>query len=456
MKTTRILQTGALALSLLASSVMAAVSEQEAAQLGASLTPLGAEKAGNADGSIPAWDGGLPSNAGNVDGKGFLADPFASEQPLFTITAANAAQYQDKLSAGQLAMLKRYAESYKIPVYPTHRSAAVPDEIYAAAKQSALHTSPVDGGNGLQNFGDSRYYAFPIPKSGVEVVWNHITRYRGGNVRRWITQATPQTNGSYSLVKFEDEVAFPADMPDVDSAKAANILLYFKQRVTAPSRLAGNVLLVHETIDQVKEPRLAWIYNAGQRRVRRAPQVAYDGPGTAADGMRTADNFDLFSGAPDRYDWKLLGKKEMYIPYNSYKLDSPALSYDDVIKAGHINQELTRYELHRVWEVEATLKSGERHIYAKRHMYFDEDSWQLALVDHYDGRGQLWRVAEGHAQNYYDHKVPGYTLEALYDVIAGRYLALGMKNEEKSAYAFGFKATAADYTPAALRSSGVR
>ena len=456
MKPTRILQSGSLALTLLATSVMAAVSEQEAAQLGASLTPLGAEMAGNADGSIPAWTGGLPSNAGAVDGKGFLADPFAAEQPLFTITAANAEQYRDKLSAGQLAMLKRYADSYKIPVYPTHRSAAVPDEIYAAAKRSALNTTTVDGGNGLQNFGDSRYYAFPIPKTGVEVVWNHITRYRGGNVRRWITQATPQTNGSYSLVRFEDEVAFPADMPDIDADKASNVLLYFKQRVTAPARLAGNVLLVHETIDQVKEPRLAWLYNAGQRRVRRAPQVAYDGPGTAADGMRTADNFDLFSGAPDRYDWKLVGKKEMYIPYNSYKLDSPALSYDDVIKAGHINQDLTRYELHRVWEVEATLKSGERHIYAKRHLYFDEDSWQLALVDHYDGRGQLWRVAEGHAQSYYDHKVPGYTLEALYDLIAGRYLALGMKNEEKSAYAFGFKATGADYTPAALRTAGVR
>ncbi|MDP3976687.1 MAG: DUF1329 domain-containing protein [Pseudomonas sp.] len=454
MKTTRILQT--LALTLLATSVMAAVSEQEAAQLGTSLTPLGAEMAGNADGSIPAWTGGLSTSAGAVDAKGFLADPFANEQPLFTITAANAAQYQDKLSAGQMAMFKRYAGSYKIPVYPTHRSVALPDEIYAAAKRSALNTTTVDGGNGLQNFSDSRYYAFPIPKNGVEVVWNHITRYRGGNVRRWITQATPQTNGSYSLVKFEDEVAFPSDMPDIDPAKAANVLLYFKQRVTAPSRLAGNVLLVHETIDQVKEPRLAWIYNAGQRRVRRAPQVAYDGPGTASDGMRTADNFDLFSGAPDRYDWKLVGKKEMYIPYNSFKLDSPSLKYDEVIKAGHINQDLTRYELHRVWEVEATLKSGERHIYAKRHLYFDEDSWQLALVDHYDGRGQLWRVAEGHAQNYYNHQVPSYTLEALYDIVAGRYLALGMKNEEKSAYAFGFKASGADYTPAALRSSGVR
>lgn len=452
---TRILQTGALMLTLLASSVMAAVSEQEAAQLGSTLTPLGAEMAGNADGSIPAWTGGLAIDAAAVDSKGFLADPFANEQPLFTITAANAAQYQGKLSAGQLAMFQRYA-SYKIPVYPTHRSAAVPDAIYAAAKQSALKTTAIDGGNGLQNFADSRYYAFPIPKSGVEVIWNHITRYRGGNVQRLIAQATPQTNGSFSIVKFADEVAVPSDMPDIDPAKAANVLLYFKQRVTAPSRLAGNVLLVHETIDQVKEPRLAWIYNAGQRRVRRAPQVAYDGPGTAADGMRTADNFDLFSGAPDRYDWKLVGKKEMYIPYNSYKLDSPALKYDDVLQAGHINQDLTRYELHRVWEVEATLKSDERHIYAKRHMYFDEDTWQLALVDHYDGRGQLWRVAEGHAQNYYNHKTPGYTLEALYDLVAGRYLALGMKNEEKNSYSFNFKASAADFTPAALRNSGVR
>jgi hypothetical protein len=267
---------------------------------------------------------------------------------------------------------------------------------------------------------------------------------------------TPQTNGSYTSIRFEEEIAVPQLMKDLDPEKAANVLTFFKQSVTAPARLAGNVLLVHETLDQVKEPRLAWIYNAGQRRVRRAPQVAYDGPGTAADGLRTSDNFDMFSGAPDRYDWKLIGKKEMYIPYNSYKLDSPSLKYDDVVKAGHINQDLTRYELHRVWEVVGTVKPSERHIYAKRHMYLDEDSWQVALVDHYDGRGQLWRVAEGHAQYYYDHQTPAYTLEALYDIIAGRYIALGMKNEEKHSFIFGFDAKAADYTPSALRAEGVR
>ncbi len=455
MRSTTLLRNCTLALTLLASSVMAAVSPEEAAQLGTSLTPLGAQKDGNADGSIPAWDGGLPTDAAAVS-NGFLADPYPNEQPLFVITAANAEQYKDKLSPGQLAMFKRYASTYKIPVYTTHRSAAVPQAIYDAAKKSAVNTQPVDNGNGLTNFADSHYYAFPIPKDGVEVLWNHITRYRGGNTRRLIVQATPQTGGSFSTVHFEDEVAFPSDLSELDKEKSSNILLYFKQEVTAPARLAGNVLLVHETIDQVKEPRMAWLYNAGQRRVRRAPQVAYDGPGTAADGMRTTDNFDMFSGAPDRYDWKLVGKKEMYIPYNSYRLDSTKLKYADILKPGHINQDLTRYELHRVWEVVATLKPGERHIYAKRQLFFDEDSWQIALADHYDGRGQLWRVGEGHAEQHYQRQVPLYTLEALYDVISGRYIVNGMRNEEKHGTEFGFRATGADYTPAALRASGVR
>jgi len=443
-----------LAFSLLASSVMAAVSPEEAAKLGTSLTPLGAEKAGNADGTIPEWTGGLKTDAAPLK-NGHLTNPFKDEQPKFVITAQNAEQYKDKLTAGQMAMFKRYPETYKIRVFPTHRSVAVPDEIYEAAKKSALNTELVEGGNGLANFTDSRYYAFPIPKNGLEVIWNHITRYLGGNVRRNIVQATPQANGSYALVRFEDEVAFPSDMSDLDPERAKNALLFFKQRVTAPSRLAGNVLLVHDSLDQVKEPRQAWIYNAGQRRVRRAPQVAYDGPGTASDGMRTTDNFDMFSGAPDRYDWKLIGKKELYIPYNSYEIASSDLKYDQIIKAGHVNQDLARYELHRVWEVEATLKSGERNIYAKRRFFIDEDSWTIVQSELYDGRGQLWRVGEGHLLQYYQHKVPAHAFEALYDIISGRYIAIGMSNEEKP-HEYGYRASARDFTPAALRNAGVR
>jgi hypothetical protein len=455
MKTTKyLLQSGALALSLLATSVMAAVSADEAAKLGTTLTPLGAEKAGNADGSIPEWTGGLPKNAGTVDDRGFLSDPFASEQPLFTITAQNVDQYKDKLTPGQVAMFKRYPDSFKIPVYPTHRSATAPQSVLDDVKINATNTKLVEGGNGLENFKTA--YPFPIPQNGLEAIWNQITRYRGGSVRRLVTQATPQANGSYSLVYFQDEFTFPTSLTDYDPSKPSNILFYFKQRVTAPARLAGNVLLVHETLNQVKEPRLAWLYNAGQRRVRRAPQVSYDGPGTAADGLRTSDNFDMYNGAPDRYDWKLNGKKEIYIPYNSYKLDSPKLKYADIIKAGHLNPEHTRYELHRVWHVTGTLKAGERHIYAKRDVFIDEDTWQAAVIDHYDGRGALWRVAEAHAQYYYDKQVPWYTVETLHDIISGRYLALGMKNEEKQSYDFNYKAASSDYTPAALRQAGVR
>ena len=455
MKTTKyLLQSGALALSLLATSVMAAVSADEAAKLGTTLTPLGAEKAGNADGSIPEWTGGLPKNVGTVDDRGFLSDPFASEQPLFTITAQNVDQYKDKLTPGQVAMFKRYPDSFKIPVYPTHRSATAPQSVLDDVKINATNTKLVEGGNGLENFKTA--YPFPIPQNGLEAIWNQITRYRGGSVRRLVSQATPQPNGSYSLVYFQDEFTFPTSLTDYDPAKPSNILFYFKQRVTAPARLAGNVLLVHETLNQVKEPRLAWLYNAGQRRVRRAPQVSYDGPGTAADGLRTSDNFDMYNGAPDRYDWKLNGKKEIYIPYNSYKLDSPKLKYADIIKAGHLNPEHTRYELHRVWHVTGTLKAGERHIYAKRDVFIDEDSWQAAVIDHYDGRGALWRVAEAHAQYYSDKQVPWYTVETLHDIISGRYLALGMKNEEKQSYDFNYKAATTDYTPAALRQAGVR
>ncbi|MGO4001652.1 DUF1329 domain-containing protein [Pseudomonas fluorescens] len=438
-----------LALGLFACSVLAAVPADEAGKLSTSLTPTGAERAGNSDGSIPAWDGGLSKKAGAVDAKGFLADPFAGEKPLFVITAQNVEQYKDRLTPGQLALFKRYPESYRMPVFKTHRSATLPDEILKETQGNATKVQLQEGGNGLDN-----YHAgipFPIPRTGLEVVWNHLTHYLGGGMQRLFIQATPQQSGDFSPVQFQDEILSFYNMKE-----PGNRLFLLKQVVTAPARLAGNVLLIHETLNQVKEPRQAWLYNAGQRRVRRAPQVAYDGPGTAADGLRTSDNFDMFNGAPDRYDWKLVGKKELYIPYNSYKLDDPKLKYADIIKAGHINQDLARYELHRVWHVTGTLKSGARHIYAKRDFYIDEDTWLIATADHYDGRGDLWRVAEAHPQYYYHHQVPWFTFEALYDLQSGRYLALGMKNEEKRAWDFDYSASESAFTPAALRQTGVR
>lgn len=444
-----------IALAISVGSLQAAVSEEEAAKLGKELTPVGAEKAGNSAGTIPEWSGGLTKPpAGYKDG-GFLVDPFADEKPLFTIKAANMAQYKDNLSPGQIAMLEKYPD-YKMPVYPTHRTAAYPQSVYDAIKANATTSELTKDGNGVANtnlLGSS----FPIPKNGIEALFNHITRYRGGQFERQIVQVPVQANGSYTLVRFLDNWTFPYTFEGgVDPVKDDNIIFLFTQQVLSPPRQTGDILLVHETLDQVKGPRKAWKYNAGQRRVRRAPNVAYDAPGSSANGQRTTDNFDMFNGAPDRYEWKLVGKKELYIPYNAYKLHSPQLSYKEIHQPGHINQDLTRYELHRVWVVEATLKDDARHIYAKRVLYIDEDTWGLAVVDHYDGRDNLWRVAEGHAIQYYNSLAPFYTAEVLTDVQSGRYLTLGLTNEEPSPFNYNYKGKRSDYKPGNLRRIGKR
>ncbi len=407
----KLLASGVMAATLFAGNAFGAVSAEEVAKLGNSLTPIGAEKAGNGD-EIPAWDGGLKEAPAGYKNDGIYVNPFPDDEVLFTIDQSNVDQYAENLSAGQVAMIKRYSD-YKMPVYKTRRSATYPQAVMDETVKNAANAELIKDGNGIANYQDAT--PFPIPQNGVEAIWNHITRYRGGSVQRNVGQVTPTENGNFSVVKFQDELTWRAYLKDYKPDQDPNVLFYFKQAITAPARLAGNVLLVHETLDQVKEPRRAWVYNAGQRRVRRAPQVAYDGPGTAADGMRTSDNFDMFNGAPDRYNWELVGKKEMYIPYNSYKLVDRDLSYNQIIKAGHINQDLTRYELHRVWHVRATLKDGERHIYAQRDFFLDEDSWQASVIDHYDGRGELWRVAEAHAMQFYDQEVPWYAIEALYD-----------------------------------------
>ena len=379
-------------------------------------------------------------------------DPFASDAVKFTITADNMAEHADQLTAGYKALLETYP-SFKMNVYPTHRSASYPQRIYDMTKEIAGTAHLVENGHGVT--GAINGIPFPIPKEGVEVIWNHLLRFRGEIASRTIAQATPTRGGKYTLVQFSDEFYLIYSIEGMTEADLNNKILFFKQEVTAPARLAGGILLVHETLNQVKEHRSAWLYNPGQRRVRRAPNVAYDNPGTASDGMRTSDQFDMFNGAVDRYNWELVGKKEMYVPYNSYKLHSDKIKVKEILTPLHINPDLARYELHRVWVVDATLREGARHIYKRRTFYVDEDSWQIVAMDQYDNRDQLWRVSEGHAINYYDRPTYWTTLEVHIDLQAGRYLAIGMDNENPM-YVFGIDRTLEDYTPAALRRSGVR
>ena len=452
MRVSRNIMIGMVGLCISITTAHAAISADEAARLGKDLTPLGGIKAGNANGAIPEWTGGITTPPSGYKPGDHHIDPFEADTIKFTITADNMQQHSDMLSPGQIAMLKKYP-SFKLNVYPTRRSASFPQRIYQATANNAASAELVNDGNGIANTING--VPFPIPASGLEAIWNHIVRYRGVAVQRWINQAAVTANGNYTLVKLEDEFDFQYVREGVKLEDLDNILLYFQQTVKAPARLAGGVLLVHETINQVKEPRHAWTYNPGQRRVRRAPNVSYDNPGTASDGLRTSDDFDMYNGAPDRYDWKLVGRKEMYVPYNSYKLHSDSIDYKDVLKTGHINSDLARYELHRVWVVEATLKQGDRHIYGKRVFYIDEDSWQVLMVDKYDNRGQIWRVSEGHVINYYDQPVLWTTLEVHYDLQSGRYLVLGLNNKEKM-YDFNINRKKSDYTPSSLRRAGRR
>lgn len=434
-------------LALACSVGLAQAKGNDPAPLGKTLTPMGSEMAANADGSIPAWSGGLAGNAGTVDSKGSYSDPYAAEKPLFTITAQNVTQYQKFLSPGQIALFKRYPASYKMNVYPTHRSANLPKDVLEQSRANVAKTSMADGGNGLHDY--TRGIPFPLPTEGLEVMWNHMTRYRGGSYERINSSALVRENGATSYVRSQSLINFAETVSGLEAN--ANTLFFVKSRVLEPARLAGEAVLVHEPIDQVAEPRSAWQYLPGQRRVRRAPMLAYDNSARYSNGLLTADNVDGYNGAPDRFDWKLIGKQELFIPYNSYKIGSHALKYDEVIKPNHINQDLARYEKHRVWVVEATLKPDARHIYAKRRFYVDEDSWQIAQSDQYDSRGELWRSGELHAIQQYDHGFTYNVLETSYDLIAGRYYAGGLANEETQPMRVGFAAKTDDYTPSDLR-----
>ncbi|QOL24993.1 DUF1329 domain-containing protein [Thalassotalea sp. LPB0316] len=445
----------AVSCALATTGAMAKVSADEAAKLGKSLTPMGAVQGANADGSIPAWTGGITSApAGYTPGQHHI-DPFADDKVQYTVTAQNMSEYRDFLTPGQIKLFETYPDTFKMNVYQTRRSASFPQHVYDATIKNATRSELIEGGNGITQAAVG--VPFPVPQTGLEAIWNHILRYRGESVTRQGGQAAPTARGDFTYIGFEEELILPYNVKgaEPEQLQESNILFKFKQKVSEPARLAGTALLVHETMDQIKTPRQAWTYNTGQRRVRRAPNVAYDAPGTASDGLRTTDDFDMYNGAPDRYNWTLKGKQELLIPYNDYRLHSDKLAYSDIIKPGHINPEHVRYEKHRVWVVEANLKGDTRHIYKKRVFFIDEDSWQIAVTDIYDNRDQLYRVGVAHGLNYYELPAQWSTLEVFHDLQSRRYIAIGLDNQAKM-YDFSATLDEKSFTPAALRREGRR
>ena len=435
---------------VIAAPASAEISADQIARLNADLTPLGGERAGNADGTIPEWTGGITEPPAGYNVGDHHPDPYAGDEPLFVIDASNLEEYRDRLSVGHQRMLEMYPD-FRMPVYPTRRSASVPQRIYDATRDAAATATLVDEGNGVANAVIG--IPFPIPENGLEVIWNHLLRYRGESVSCVMGLAAVTRGGDYTLVKQQIETELRYSLPDMTLEELGNTMILFKSTTVSPARLAGDIVLVHETMNQFREPRNAWTYNPGQRRVRRAPNIAYDNPSTSSDGLRTSDQLDMFNGAVDRYDWKLVGKREMYVPYNSYRLHSDELAFDEILGPLHVNPDLLRYELHRVWVVEATLKEGASHIYKRRTLYVDEDSWQVMVADIYDNRDQFWRLSEAHLINYYEKPLVWPTLELHSDLQAGRYLAFGLDNEFQMC-TWDASAQSRDFTTASLRRKG--
>jgi hypothetical protein len=407
---------------------------------GPQLTPVGAERAGNADASIPSWTGGIEQMPPGFEPGQRRIDPYPDDPVLFTINATNVDQYADKLSEGQRALLEKHPETWFLNVYRSRRSASYPDYVYSAVEANAKTATLLTKGlGGVENSTISS--PFPMPQEGVEAVWNHLMRWRGIRVSRVSGQAAVTPSGNYRVILFQEEIASPYARPKASSfsRKHPNTQLGFMQKILSPGSETGFGQLLLDTYNYEQGQRQMWTYNPNLRRVLRSPTAGFDSPAPLSDGLRWQDESDLFNGSPALFNWKLLGKRELYIPYNSYRLESGDLEYDDILYPQHPNPALLRYELHRVWVVEGTVRSTTRnrrildpekrgHSYSRRVFYIDEDSWQIAVADSYDKDGGLWRTAEGHMINYYDVPVPWYAMEVFYDFKAGRYLAKGLDN----------------------------
>lgn len=431
---------------------LAAVTAEEAAQLKTTLTPLGGEKAGNKEGTIPAWDGGYTKVSAGFKSGDSRPDPFAGEKPILQISAKNVVQHADKLSEGIQALLKKYPESFRLDVYPTHRTAAAPQWVYDNTFRNATRAKTANGGVSLENAHGG--IPFPIPKDGAEVMWNHLLKWRGESIeipfRIWVGTADGKR---VMAVEAKDDHQFPYYAKDTTLDKEGDFFL-LRQIQTGPPFKAGEQILLRDPLNLGTKDRQAWQYLSGQRRVRRAPTIAFDTPDFVASGMNYFDEVFMFLGSLERYQWKLVGKKEIYVPYNNNRF--VLAKTDEVLSSHHLNPDKLRWELHRVWVVEATLAPGKRHVVPKKRFYVDEDSWSVLLVDGYDAEGKLWRAQ--HAVPFVAPDIPAVvsTTFTVFNLQAGTWLVNNLYNDQATPYKVVPRRPETYFSPDALAGAGTR
>ena len=430
----------------------AAVSAEEAAKLKSTLTPLGAERAANKDGSIPAWDGGLTKAAPGYKPGDARPDPFAAEKPLYSVNAKNMAQYESKLTDGVKALMKKYPD-FRIDVYPTHRTAAAPQWVYDNTFKNATRAKLVDNGHGTE--GAYGGIPFPIPKDGYEVFQNHRLAWTGtyvqAPVRVWVvTGDGKRSMASGGVQSFRRQYYDPeGSLEKFDGYYALG-----KFAATEPGSKAGEAILAHDALNATL-PRGLWQYLVGQRRVRKAPSVAYDTPDSVTSGIGLFDEAFMLFGPIDKHELKLVGKREIYVPYNNNR--AAAAKVADLVTPNTLNPAQVRWELHRVWEVEATLAAGKRHVVPKRKYYIDEDSWQIVLFDGWDAKGELWRT--NYTLTLLAPDIPavvGNMLWGGYDLQTGAYYLNMASNELPAQYKAVAPIAKSFFSPEELANEGTR
>lgn len=438
----------------------AKVTPEEAAALGKSFTPIGAEPGANADGTIPAYTGsmlGLPAGL-KYGGPGEpYPDPYANDPVLHTVTDGNKAEHSAHLSPGLQALFAAYPETFRLQVYPTHRDGRFSDLFYERLQFNAVNAQLVNGEDGIKGFTGS--VAFPIPQSGAEVIWNARTSGPFYTLSGTYSDIAVFNNGTRSERRSTITSEYPYANPENAVGDLENKLgiwaAYVMTKVTKPVRDKGTITSIFEPYDYVTNAREAWRYLPGSRRVRRAPTVGYDTP-DGPGGFITVDDTLGFNGAMDRFTWTLVGKQELYVPFHSYKFDTPGLSYEELLPRYHANPDYLRYEKRRVWVVEANLRPDARHIYGKRRFYVDEDSWNIVMTENYDGRGELWKVVL--INSIYEYNVPGYVSRAMmfHELRAGGYITIRLVNDSAPLDHVGPPKGPAYYSPTNVRKLGKR
>ncbi|RJG01371.1 DUF1329 domain-containing protein [Noviherbaspirillum sedimenti] len=440
---------------------LAAATPEEIDKLGKSLTLSGAERTGNAEGTIPAYTGGLPADTtvpGWVKGSGrYERNPFDDEKPVFTIKAADIEKYKDKLTAGSIQLLKKYPD-YRMDIYKTHRSVAWREKSLSYCKKNAANAKLTADGNGFTDaYG---CVPFPIPKNGLEAQWNHQLRQTAGYNAKFRASAFMVDASGRATDSGHTEVTVvrPYQNPETDKMVDAFGQKDVSEYVGPPASVGIKILQFYST-DFGSTPDSTWSYSPGQRRTRIAPEFSYDTPISSYGGAVNFDELFGFKGKPDRFNWKLVGKKEIYVPYNANRL---MFAPTDKLTASKdfVNPDLTRWELHRVWVVEQTLKEGQRHVFARRTMYIDEDSWATLAADAYDQAGKLYRIAYFPLMPVWDHQTV-WTSMQFYDQSKGTYFNGNLFSRpgdyfKVDATPAGLKSNLQSMTPEAMSARGIR